>query len=538
MECQVDKGKNHSLTGGRDEFAEMGGEHIVCYKHCGDSLLHSMSAIITARPIVWTCKFCRSHLTPPKELNTAADVVCPDGCGNTGADTLREHLVVWLRAIMSLSNFTVDKERTVVKTNFTDLGEKLLYPHGLAKGMIALADPTPEAEDRLCTCEVAPVTVTDPKGAAEGGKSTDGSPEDEDMDTSDKALPKLGNEPLLKKLGKTCKIENLLMMAGNGYSKALLSQRLSGAEAKEGLCISVYLKHQTENPGMSIPTILPKSLLDLSEKVLKERLSFLKAKSIMKTKAEKEGEDLKLHAGVSKGLRKRKLSEDPNGDGLAPPPDKQPRVFTHTIAEMVKIMGQFVQATTNAGSDKLLNAHKTMETILARNEQAKKSAAEVQITEPEVAIVAAPAAAPAVLVPAELPVVEQRAPEPKRQPKAPRGKGNQRSARGKTLTRPMKFPHPPPPLGTMGARGRSGTNEGREVRDNMSNRVGSTERSPPGNEVSFNQPIRCTNSSYGRFCGTYNSVEAPYCKGCGIAYPNGLPRTLSDQRPRGGSGRQ
>ena len=205
---------------------------------------------------------------------------------------------------------------------------------------------------------------------------------------------------------------------------------------------------------------------------------------------------------------------------------------------MVKIMGQFVQATTNAGSDKLLNAHKTMETILARNEQAKKSAAEVQITEPEVAPVAAPAAAPVALVPAELPVVEQRAPEPKRQPKAPRGKGNQRSARGKTLTRPMKFPNPPPPLGTMEARGRSGTNEGREVRDNMTNRVGSIERSPPVNEVSFDQPIRCTNSSYGRFCGTYNFVEAPYCKGCGIAYPNGLPRTLSDQRPHGGFGRQ
>ena len=75
---------------------------------------------------------------------------------------------------------------------------------------------------------------------------------------------------------------------------------------------------------------------------------------------------------------------------------------------MVKIMGQFVQATTNAGSDKLLNAHKTMETILARNEHTKKSAAEVQITEPEVAIVAASAAETAALVPAEPPVVEQR----------------------------------------------------------------------------------------------------------------------------------
>ena len=138
-----------------------------------------------------------------------------------------------------------------------------------------------------------------------------------------------------------------------------------------------------------------------------------------KTKSEKEGGEMKLHAGVFKGLKKRKLSADPTEDGLAHPPAKQPRIFSHTVAEMVKIMGQFVQATTNAGSDKLLNAHKTMETILARNELAKKSTAEVQITEPEVA--------PVALVPAEPPVVEPRVPEPKRQPKAPRGKGNLRS---------------------------------------------------------------------------------------------------------------
>jgi len=274
MECQVDKGKNHPLTCGRDEFAEMGGEHIVCYKHCGDSLLHSMSAIITARPMKWTCKFCRNHLTPPKELNTAADVDCPNGCGNTGADTLREHLVVWLRAIMSLSNFTVDKEKTVVPINFSDLGEKLLYPYGQPRGMLALADPTPMAEDRQCNCEVAPVAVADPNGAAEGVKSADSSPEEEDMDTAEKELPKLGNEPLLKKFGSSCKLENLLTMVSNGYSRALLSQRLSGVEAKECLCITVYLKHLTENPGMSLPPNLPESNLDLSEKVLGERLAF------------------------------------------------------------------------------------------------------------------------------------------------------------------------------------------------------------------------------------------------------------------------
>ena len=55
MECQVDKGQNHSLTGGRDEFAWMGGEHIACYKLCGDSLFHAMSAIIKTKAMKWTC---------------------------------------------------------------------------------------------------------------------------------------------------------------------------------------------------------------------------------------------------------------------------------------------------------------------------------------------------------------------------------------------------------------------------------------------------------------------------------------------------
>ena len=71
----------------------------------------------------------------------------------------------------------------------------------------------------------------------------------------------------------------------------------------------------------------------------------------------------------------------------------------------------------------------------------------------------------------------------------------------------------------------------------MTSRVGSVERNNVS-EVSFDQPIRCTNSTFGRFCGTYNFVEAPFCKGCGIAYPNGLPRELRNQCPRGASGWQ
>ncbi|MCP4114844.1 MAG: hypothetical protein GY737_05455 [Desulfobacteraceae bacterium] len=323
MECQVDKGQNYSLTGGRDEFAEMGGELIECYKHCGDSLFHSMSAIITARPMKWTCKACRSTITPPKELDTAQDEVCPNGCGNSGADTLREHLVVWLRAIKSLSNFTMDKEKTVVPVNYTDLGEKLLYPHGMPRGMLALADPTPMAEDRQCNCEADPVVVPNPDETAEGGNANNGT-EGEDMDTVEQELPELGSEPLLKKFGSSCKLENLLRKVSIGYSKALLSQRLSGVEAKEALCITVYLRHLTENPGMSLPANLPESIQTLSEKVLKERLAHLKSKSLRKTRFEKNGADMKLHAGVSKGLKRRKLSADPNGDGLASPLPSSP----------------------------------------------------------------------------------------------------------------------------------------------------------------------------------------------------------------------
>ena len=181
---------------------------------------------------------------------------------------------------------------------------------------------------------------------------------------------------------------------------------------------------------MSLPPILPESILDFSIKVLSERLAYLKSKSMKRTKAEKSGGMMKLHAGVSKGLKKRKLSADPTDDRLTPPPAKQPRMFSHSVAEMVKIMGQFVQATTNAGSDKKLSAHKTMESILARNELAKKNLVEVQITGPETA--------PAASATAEPPVEEQRVTEPIRPPKAPRGKGNLRSVRGKTPARPMK----------------------------------------------------------------------------------------------------
>jgi len=57
------------------------------------------------------------------------------------------------------------------------------------------------------------------------------------------------------------------------------------------------------------------------------------------------------------------------------------------------------------------------------------------------------------------------------------------------------FLTPPPPLGTAEVRGRSGSRDGRGVSNNRDSRVGSIER-PNVSEVSFDQPISSTNSTF------------------------------------------
>ena len=74
MECRVVKGENHSLTGRKEEFKAMAGEHFQCYTYCADSLIYSMSELLTAKPMKWTCSFCRSHPDPTD---------CVMGCGHT-----------------------------------------------------------------------------------------------------------------------------------------------------------------------------------------------------------------------------------------------------------------------------------------------------------------------------------------------------------------------------------------------------------------------------------------------------------------------
>ena len=51
--------------------------------------------------------------------------------------------------------------------------------------------------------------------------------------------------------------------------------------------------------------------------ILNDRLTFLTHKSLMVTKDEKKGIQMKLHAGVGEGKLKRKLSDRPK-DGMRP----------------------------------------------------------------------------------------------------------------------------------------------------------------------------------------------------------------------------
>ena len=121
-----------------------------------------MFELLTAKPMKWTCSYCR-NLPDTKVMDTAADTDCAMGCGHTGLDTLKAHLVTWLRAILSSAGFTVDNYRTVATINFSALGEKLLYPHGQARGMLNLIDHHPVAEDRTCTCDCLLYTSPSPR---------------------------------------------------------------------------------------------------------------------------------------------------------------------------------------------------------------------------------------------------------------------------------------------------------------------------------------------------------------------------------------
>ena len=102
------------------------------------------------------------------------------------------------------------------------------------------------AEDRTCACEIATLPTSNAAGVTAGSEPAASSPpavsdnEVEEMDTAEKALSKLGREAILTKFGNSCKLANLVAMVAEGFSEPMLSNRLQGAEVKEGLVITIY----------------------------------------------------------------------------------------------------------------------------------------------------------------------------------------------------------------------------------------------------------------------------------------------------------
>ena len=167
----------------------MAGEHFACYTYAGNSLHTAMAELLTATPMQWACWFCRKQ-ADHQVMDTTITPVCGT-CGHTAVDTLKLHLVAWMRGIMSTTGFTMDKERTLNPTNFSQLAEKLLHPHGQPTGLLDLIDH-PVAENRTCACEIATLPTSNTAGVtAVSSLPAAIDNEVEEMDTADKALPNL-----------------------------------------------------------------------------------------------------------------------------------------------------------------------------------------------------------------------------------------------------------------------------------------------------------------------------------------------------------
>jgi hypothetical protein len=114
---------------------------------------------------------------------------------------------------------------------------------------------------------------------------------------------------------------------------------------------------------------MPKELLSLTDEVMETRMTFLSALSQKPTQKEKKGQDNEIHQGITSSKLKRTLPTAA-GEGKDRRPAKQPRIFTTTPEEMVKIFGQYMQAQ-GANYGRRVQPARVMESIIERVEHAR-----------------------------------------------------------------------------------------------------------------------------------------------------------------------
>jgi hypothetical protein len=127
------------------------------------------------------------------------------------------------------------------------------------------------------------------------------------------------------------------------YNQDLLSRRLQGNAVKEALAITLLRQFRRKDPNFKPPVWMPKELLSLTDEVMQTRMTFLSALSQKPTHKEKKGQANTIHPGITNSKLKRKLPSAA-GEENDRRPAKQPKIFTTTPEEMVKIFGQYMQA--------------------------------------------------------------------------------------------------------------------------------------------------------------------------------------------------
>jgi hypothetical protein len=98
-------------------------------------------------------------------------------------------------------------------------------------------------------------------------------------------------------------------------------------------------------------------------------MTFLSALASKPSHKEKKGQTKAVHPGITNSKLKRKL-QSAAAEDTDRRPAKQPKVFTTTKEEMVKIFGQYMQAQ-GASYGRRLQPARVTESIIKRVEQAR-----------------------------------------------------------------------------------------------------------------------------------------------------------------------
>jgi hypothetical protein len=102
---------------------------------------------------------------------------------------------------------------------------------------------------------------------------------------------------------------------------------------------------------------------------MQTRMTFLSALSSKPTHKEKKGQANTIHPGITNSKLKRKL-QSAAGEENDRRPAMQPKVFTTTPEEMVKIFGQYIQAQ-GANYGRRVQPARVMESSIERVEHAR-----------------------------------------------------------------------------------------------------------------------------------------------------------------------